>query len=166
MTDMELMRELEFTADDLAANRAGQLSGVQIDRLRVRRKRSIMIGIVIIVVLAFIASLCIFSGMQGSAVLLIIGIGLTLVSAVITGTFARYWMRLSADIRENTVSAFTGQLERVVKPVNQRVVTYLLRVGGAEFVVNKEQFKAFGHEAPYTLYRAKYTGTLLSAESA
>lgn len=165
MTDTELMRELEFTAADLAANRAGQLSETQIDRLRARRKRSILTGIAIMLVLAFIASLCLFGGMQGSAVLLIIGAGLTLVSAVITGTFARYWMRLSADIRENTVSAFSGQLERVIKPVNQRVVTYLLRVGGAEFAVNKEQFRAFAHEAPYTLYRAKYTGTLLSAES-
>lgn len=165
MTDNELMRELEFTADDLAANRAGQLSEVQIDRLRARRKRSIVTGIAMTLALAFVASLCIFSGLQGSAVLLIIGVGLTLVSAVITGTFARYWMRLSADIRENAVTAFSGKLERVVKPVNQRVVTYLLRVGGAEFAVNKEQFKAFAHEAPYTLYRAKYTGMLLSAES-
>lgn len=165
MTDNELMRELDFTADDLAVNRAGQLSETQIDRLRARRKRSVATGIVMTLVLAFIASLCIFGGVQGSTVLLIIGIGLTLVSAVITGTFARYWMRLSADIREKTASAFSGQLERIVKPVNQRIVTYLLRVDGAEFAVNKEQFKAFAHEAPYTLYRAKYTGTLLSAES-
>lgn len=165
MTDIELMRELEFTAEDLAVNRAGQLSETQLDRLRVRRKRSIATGILMTLVLAFIASLCIFGGIQGSAVLLIIGVGLTLVSAVITGTFARYWMRLSADIRENTVSAFSGQLERVVKPVNQRVVTYLLRVGGAEFAVTKDQFKAFAHESTYTLYRAKYTGTLLSAET-
>ena len=165
MTDNELMRELEFTAEDLAANRAGQLSETQVDRLRARRKRSIATGIAITLALAFIASLCIFGGMQGSGVLLIIGVGLTLVSAVITGTFARYWLRLSSDIRENTVSAFSGQIERIVKPVNQRIATYLLRVGGAEFAVTKEQFRAFAHEAPYTLYRAKYTGTLLSAES-
>jgi hypothetical protein len=164
MTDTELMRELEFTADDLAVNRAGHLSETQLDRLRARRKRSIATGIAIMLLLAFIASLCIFGGIQGSGVLLIIGIGLTLISAVITGTFARYWLRLSADIRENTVSAFSGQLERVVKPVNRRVVAYLVRIGGAEFTVNKEQFKAFAHEAQYTLYRAKYTGTLLSAE--
>lgn len=164
MTDIELMRELEFTADDLAANRAGYLSETQLDRLRARRKRSIAIGIGIMLTLAFIASLCIFGGIQSSGVLLIIGVGLTLISAVITGTFARYWMRLSADIRENTVSAFSGQLERVVKPVNQRVMTYLLRVGGAEFAVTKEQFKAFSHETPYTMFRAKYTGMLLSAE--
>lgn len=165
MTNTEIMRELEFTAHDLAANRAGHLSETQLARLHAQRKRSIAIGIIVMLTLAFIASLCIFGGIQGSMVLLIIGIGLTLVSAVITGTFARYWMRLSADIRENTVSAFSGQLERIVKPVNQRVITYLVRVGGAEFSVNKEQFKAFAHEAPYTLYRAKFTGILLSAES-
>lgn len=165
MNNTELMRELEFTADDLAANRAGHLSEAQMNRLRARRSRSIATGIAIMLVLAFIASVCIFGGIQRSGVLLIVGVGLTLISAVITGTFARYWMRLSADIRENTVSAFSGQLERVVKPVNQRVVTYLVRVEGAEFAVNKGQFKAFAHEAPYTLYRAKYTGMLLSATS-
>ncbi len=166
MTDAALMRELDFTPDDLAANRAGHLSDMQGYRLRLRRMRSVATGVAILVSMAFIASLCIYGGVHGSGILLIIGIGLTIVSAAVTGTFARYWLRLSADIRENAVSAFTGPVERVVKPINRRIVSYLLRVGGAEFAVNKETFKLFMHDAPYTLYRAKYTGTLLSAEPA
>ncbi|NOG48993.1 MAG: hypothetical protein HND48_05650 [Chloroflexi bacterium] len=52
----------------------------------------------------------------------------------------------------------------MVKPVNRRIVTYLLRVESAEFSVTKETFKLFDHEKPYALYRAKFSGLLLSAE--
>lgn len=165
MTDTALMQQLDFTADDLAANRAGRLSERQTAALRAKRTRSIALGAGILLVMALAATACIFAGIRGSAILLVIGIGLTITSAAITGTFARHWLRLSADLRHESVSAFSGMLERVVKPVNRRIVTYLLRVDGAEFNVDKETFKAFAHEAPYTLYRARYTGTLLSAEA-
>lgn len=164
MTDPALMRELDFTPDDLTANRDGRLSDAQRFRLHTRRTRSIATGVAIMLVMAFAASLCIYGGVHGNTILLIIGLGLTLLTVAVMSTFARYWLRLSADIREQTASAFSGTLERVVKPVNRRVVTYLVRVGGAEFSVTKDAFKLFAHEAPYTLYRAKYTGTLLSAE--
>lgn len=166
MTDAALMRELDFTPDDLAANRAGRLSDTQAYRLRLKRARSVAIGVGVLLALALAATLCLFGGLRGSGILSLVGVGLTIVSAGIMGTFARYWLRLSADIRENTVSAFSGPVERIVKPVNQRILTYLLRVGGAEFAVDKQTFKAFTHQATYTVYRAKYSGLLLSAEPA
>ncbi|MBK9122050.1 MAG: hypothetical protein IPM16_02870 [Chloroflexi bacterium] len=164
MPDTALMRELEFTLDDLSANRTGKLSEMQLDRLRLRRQRSILTGTGIVVALAFAASLCLFGGLRGSAILTVIGLGLTVCATVVMSTFARYWLRLSADIREGTTSIFSGPLERVVKPVNRRIVTYLLRVGGAEFSVTKDVFKLFDHEKKYALYRAKFSGLLLSAE--
>lgn len=164
MPDTALMRELEFTLDDLSANRTGKLSEMQLDRLRLRRQRSILTGTGIVVALAFAASLCLFGGLRGSAILTVIGLGLTVCATVVMSTFARYWLRLSADIREGTASTFSGPLERVVKPVNRRIVTYLLRVGGAEFSVTKDVFKLFDHEKKYALYRAKFSGLLLSAE--
>lgn len=164
MTDKALMRELDFNFDDLAANREGRLSESQLDRLRQKRSRSMAIGFGVILVLAFVASLFIYSGTRGSGVMYIIGLGLAVCSAVIMSSFARQWLRLSADLRESIASPFSGKLERVVKPVNKRIATYLIRIGGGEFSVNKETFRAFAHEAKYTLYRAKYTGILFSAE--
>lgn len=164
MANTALMRELEFTLDDLSENRGGRLSESQIDRLRVRRQRSILTGTGIVIALAFAASLCLFGGLRGSGILTVIGLGLTVCATVVMSTFARYWLRLSADIRERTVSAFKGPLERVVKPVNRHIVAYLLRVDGAEFAVTKDAFKLFDHEKTYALYRAKFSGILLSAE--
>lgn len=164
MADTALMRELEFTLDDLAANRSGKLSERQLDRLRMRRQRSMFYGSGIVVALAFAASLCLFGGLRGSAILTVVGLGLAVCATVVMSTFARYWLRISADLREGAASAFSGPLERVVKPVNRRIVTYLLRVESAEFSVTKETFKLFDHEKPYALYRAKFSGLLLSAE--
>ncbi len=156
---------LEFSADDLAANRDGRLSEMQDYRLRLRLRRSIASGVIMVLVLAFIATLLIFgSSRGGSPILSVVGIGLTLCSAAVTGVFARYWMRLNADIRGGTVMIVSGSLERVIKPVNRGVVTYILRIGASEFVVGKETFSAFLHGGHYRVYRTPYTGALLAAE--
>lgn len=162
--DPQLGSMFEFSAEDLETNRGGQLSEMQHYRLRIRRQRTALISIAVVLVLAFLAALCIYGGRDGSPILTFIGIGITLCSAAITGILGRSWLRLNADIRGNRVDALNGTLERVLKPVNKRVITYVLRVNGASFTVSKEAFILFEHEKPYTLYRTPYTGTLVSAE--
>ncbi len=167
MSDSEitLMSALNFTAEDLSHNRAGELSEMQHYRLRVRRRRAEIIGAVVIVFGVIIASLLIYlSRRSDSGILYLIGIGLTICCAAITGVVARFWLRLNADINGRRVHINSGTLERVLKPINRRVITYILRVDGAEVAVSKETFRLFEHEKPYTLYRAPYSGTLLSAE--
>lgn len=161
-----LMRELRFNPDDLLANRNGQLSEMQQYELRVRRRRSILVGLFFVIVVAFIATLLIFMGSQegGSPILSLIGIGLTICSAALMGNFARYWFRLTADIRTTQIHSTTGELERIIKPVTRRVLNYMVRVGEDEVFVSKEAFELFEHQQVYTLYRAPYTGTLLSVE--
>jgi hypothetical protein len=161
-----LARQIGFTPEDLEANRSGRLSDMQDYRLRVRRWRSIAIGGAFVLLAAFIATLLIFVGTRegGSPILLIIGIGVTICNAALVGMFARNWLRLSADIREGRVIASSGVLERVIKPVSGRVMQYMIRVDDTEVMVNKAMFEAFDHRQPYILYRAPYSGTLLSAE--
>ena len=161
-----LMQSMGFTQDDLAANREGRLSEIQHYNLQVRRQRSVMIGLALILVAAFVATLLIFLGGQddGSVILVLIGIGVTICSAALTGVFARFWMRLTADISDGSVQEYSGKLERVVKPVNRRVVNYMIRVGAAEAFVSKEAFETFEHLLQYRIYRAPHTGALLSAE--
>jgi len=166
LPDIALRRELKFTPEDLVANRAGRMSERQHYQLRVRRRRSVFTGMIIILALVFSASLFIFLGQRedGSIILAFIGIGLTLCNAALVGVFARHWLRLSADIREKSVQATTGPLERVIKPVGRRVVNYAIRVGNIELFVSKEVFDIFAHHASYTIYRTSYTGALLSVE--
>lgn len=166
MTDYtELMQLYEFTREDLETNRSGQLSAAQVERLRARRQRAILIGVLMVIVSAVIATGFIFAGRQNnSPILTVIGIGITICAAAATGIFGRFWMRLSADLRTGNVMVFSGALERVIKPINRRVVTYLIRVGAAEVIVSKEAFKLFEHGADYRLYRTPYSGTLLSLE--
>ena len=161
-----LAQAIGFTAADLEANRSGLLSEMQHYRLRVRRWRSVAVGVAILLVAAFIATLLIFSGTRdnGSIILLIIGIGVTICNAALVGLFVRHWLRLSADIREGRAILTSGELERVVKPVSKRVMQYMIRVDEAEIMVSKDVFEAFEHHQPYILYLAPYTGTLLSAE--
>jgi hypothetical protein len=92
------------------------------------------------------------------------GIGVTICNAALVGLLARHWLRLPADIREGRAIANSGELERVIKPVSRRVMQYMIRVREAEVMVNKDVFEAFEHQRPYILYRAPYTGTLLSAD--
>lgn len=165
-TNPSLMQALGFDAADLDANRAGTFSDMQLYRLRLRRARAIAIGWSILLASAFAAALLIFMGSRedGSPILTFIGIGITICCAALGGVFARYWLRLSADIREQRVQVSRGTLERVIKPVSRRVFNYMIRVGQAEVFVSKEAFDVFEHQRSYILYRAPYTGTLLSAE--
>ncbi len=162
-----LMQEIRFNQEDLKANRSGQLSEVQHYTLRVRRRQAIFLGVVILIVVAFIATLMIFLGTRdnGSTILAMLGIGMTLCTAALAAIFGRYWLRLTADIRGQRVMISQGSVERVIKPVTRRVVNYMIRVGDAEVFVSKEAFDIFEHDRPYVLYRAPYTGLLLSVEA-
>ena len=151
--------------DDLDANRQGKLSEMQNYHLRVRRQQAILTGASLIFLFIISATVLIFLGRrQESSILTIIGIGVTLGNAAMTGIFARYWLRINADIQRGKVHTITGTLERVVKPVTRRVVNMMIRVEGFETIVNKEVFESFNHKQPYKLYTTPYTGSLLSAE--
>lgn len=160
-----LAQQLDFTLHDLDLNRTGRLSDQQTARLRRRRWRTT--GIAAAVMLGFIiaASAFIFIGNRSETpIMIFVGIGLTVCSAALMGSFIRFWLRLHHDITTGNVEIISGKLERVLKPVNRRVMTYIIRIGEAEIVVNKETFKAFEHDAHYHLYRAPHSSTLLAAE--
>ena len=165
-THPDLMRVFDFSADDLAANRDGNLSEMQVYTLKLRLRNSVLIGVGILLLLAFIATLCLFLGSrQSSVILTLTGVGVTICSAAVMGNFARGWLRLNADIRGGKAQRHHGKLERIVKPVTRNVVVYLIRVDGAEFNIGKDAFKLFAHEKIYTVYRAPYSGQLMSIET-
>ena len=161
----QLMSAVRFNADDLEANHDGKISEVQSYFLRLRRRRSMAIGLAVFVVIIVIASLLIFAGRRDSSgILTIVGIGVTLCNAAITGIFARYWLRLNADIQNGVVQVISGKLERVIKPVNRRIVNYMIRIDNNELMVDKAVFALLEHEQIYTVYRTPYAGILLAIE--
>lgn len=156
---------LRFNDDDLVENREGRISEVQNYYLRVRRRRTSVFGFLFFIVIVIIATLLIFMGNRNdSGILTMIGIAVTICNAVIIGMFARFWLRLNADIQSNEVIITSGKLERIIKPINKRIINYMIRVDKVEVFVNKETFQLLEHEKRYTIYRTPYTGTLLAVE--
>jgi hypothetical protein len=168
-----LMRALEFTPEDLAANRDGQLSARQREAMHTRRTRLIMIGLAAALVGAVAAALCLQFGRRSDApILTIIGIGLTVLDALLIGVFGRQIMRLNADLRGGAVKRACGEAVLTVRVITRRASLYIVRVGDSsdpahyvESAVSLPTFEAFRERKPYCVYSAPHSGTLLSAES-
>ncbi|TVR23752.1 MAG: hypothetical protein EA396_02715 [Anaerolineaceae bacterium] len=157
----EIQSALRFTPDDLPLNRDGRLSEWQIYHLRVRRRRSILLGVGLVLALAFVATLFIYAG---GFIRLLIGVGITLCMAFLLASFAGHWMRLTADIRSGQALKREGQLQRVILPVTRRVHNYALRIDDQQFMVSKYVLDLFEHQAHYALYFTPHTAQIISAE--
>jgi len=160
----KLMTALNFDRDDLVANRQGNLSKAQADRLKGIQRRNIMIGVAVFFVLVIISTTLIFFGQQNESTILS-GIGglLTVINAVMIGVIGRSFMRTNADLRDGGVEMLDGKLERVVRR-GRRGDNYLIRVGDASIYVTQDIFLSLQHEKQYRLYRTRLSGVLLSAE--
>ena len=83
MPEADLMQALAFTADDLRANRAGQLSQPQQDHLRAVRKRNARVGMAIVFAFVLVATGLLFAGQRNeSSILGLIGILMTMINAL------------------------------------------------------------------------------------
>ncbi|GEM_PF-1097635 len=163
-----LNEALRFTLADLAANRAGHLSDSQIEALRRAWRRSAVTTAVIVIGIGIGAILMLYAGQQnGSFVLTLIGIALTLLNAGIVGFAAQARIRLNADLRQPII-AVRGIVRHTIR-VSGKAATYILDVEGTDspperMLVAKPVFFAFEENVPYCLYRTAASKTLLSAE--
>lgn len=166
MPDSDLMHSLDFTADDLAANRGGRLSPRQQARLRGMRLRSVAIGLVLLWIFALLAAALLYIGQrENSVILTLVGIGITIANTAILGIMARYWIRLTFDLQRGIARMLTGSAERVLR-VSGSVTTPVLKIGGESFTVSKDTLKAIQHEAPYRVYHTPHAHILLALEPA
>lgn len=159
-----LMEALKFTEDDLAANRAGQLSAAQRRRLLASRQRSLWIGVGVLVLVVLLATTALYIGQVNQTPLLtVIGIGITVCSAVISGVLIRNWYRLSADLSGGTVQALAGTVQHTVR-VSGRSATYVFKVDGQELTVPKPVFLSVRNGGRYRFYRTPFSRVLLTGE--
>ncbi len=159
-----LPETLNFTPDDLAANRDGRLSEAQKERLTRNWQRTLWIVIGIVIGCGFGATTLLFlAQQQGSPVLTFLGILVTVINAGIVGLGAQSYLRTSRDIREARVDTLSGVVSHTIR-VSGRVATYILKLDGVPLVVSKPVFFAVEDNKPYRFYRAPTSKTLLSGE--
>jgi hypothetical protein len=158
---------LEFSPDDLAANRAGTLSARQRARLdrAWHRQRALAIGAGI--ALVFISALCLYLGRRGDIVFTAMGLAFTGLLAALIGIATQAAIRYQRDTLR-PVLAQTTAVERVLRIVGGTYL-YVARIGAGagrheDIRVTKQVFNAFSEDTAYRLYRAAGSGALLSAE--
>jgi hypothetical protein len=160
----ELMSPLQFTAQDLDANRAGSLGKDQIIRLQALQKRTLYMAIAGFFGFAIVSTTLLFFATGANAFFLTtLAIFLSFLNAIFVGMLAREYLRLGADIRSGEVETLSGKLERVIRQ-GGRMNNFVLRLNGSDFYVKKEVFALFRHEEDYAFYRARHSGVLLAAE--
>ena len=159
-----LMSALNFTPEDLAANREGRLSEPQRERLRAARRRTLRIGIASIVVVVLLATTALYFGQVNEAgVLSFVGVALTICGAAVSGVLVRNWYRLTSDLERDTVQTLAGTVEHTVR-VSGRVANYILRIDGQELNVPKPVFLSLQNGGQYRLYRTPAAQVLLAGE--
>ena len=155
-TEKDLLQALRFTTQDLAANRSGQLSDAQRQRLQAQQRRTLLLGSLSFFGFALLATIFLFLGQQNaSAILAALGVVLVFSNALLIGLNGRTWMRLRADLRSDSVDALRGPLERVILR-SRAMNNFVVRIAGAEFYVSKELFRCFQHERLHALYRTLF----------
>lgn len=160
----ELMSPLNFTAQDLEANRAGKLGHEQVERLKALQKRTLIVALIGFFAFAIISTTLLFFATGANAnFLTLLSIFLSFLNAIFVGMLARDYLRLGADMRSGEVELLSGKLERVIRQ-GGRMNNFVLRIAGVDFYVKKEVFALFRHEENYAFYRARHSGVLLAAE--
>jgi hypothetical protein len=162
-----LMQALQFTGDDLAANRRGAIGPFQAERLRRALRRAFLIGFVVLALGVLLAAAALYFGDRNDdLVLTLIGIALTVFNAAVVGYLAQWWLRTRMDL-ERPLLVAEGLVHRTVRArPNGQLLGFVLRLEGQplEVRVNRPVFNAFSDGATYRLYRAAGSRQLLSAE--
>lgn len=160
-----LMEALDFDMNDLQHNRGRQLTVRQRQRIERLKRRALLVGAGVFLLLALAASLLIYLGQRSEQPLLsLLGVLATVLNAIAIGFSARSYYRLEADLRESEpLEIYEGILERVVRPYGQ-VNNYVLRLANHEFSVTKDAFKLFRHKLIYAIYATKHSNLIMSTE--
>jgi hypothetical protein len=161
-----LMDVLQFTADDLAANREGHLSDRQRAYLDIDRRKNGILGAVLVVALVFAVATLLFVGLRDeNTILTVLGGLLLMVNIALSLFFALNWVRMSYDLRTDATEIIEGAAQHVVRQAGKAKAASV-RIGETVEVptTDVEAFKAFEPGATYRLYRTTHTGRLLSVE--
>ncbi|MCY3780118.1 MAG: hypothetical protein OXG78_07415 [Chloroflexi bacterium] len=160
-----LMRAMRFNEADLQANRLGELSRAQVERMKRSQRRQCAIAAMLFFTLVILATGLIYAGQRNqNQILDLAGLALIVVNSILLGVMGRAFMRLGSDLRAGSIEVLAGDVERVLRRGRQGD-NYLIRIGGSSLHVTREVFLSFRHEASYRIYRSAHARLLLSAEA-
>ncbi|NWF70857.1 MAG: hypothetical protein HXY40_17365 [Chloroflexi bacterium] len=165
--DSILASGLDFTEDDLQANRAGQLSARQAQKLLTRHRNTTqtMLGLMLMATLFFVP-LAFFAAIDTRDITPGVLLGavwlgaIALLSAVIRSSDAA-----KVDIANGLVMAVQGPVQCYTTSSSSST-QYNLRVGELTFErVDQNVYIAFKHLDIYTLYYTPQSKTIVAAET-
>lgn len=159
------MQHLQFTEDDLTANRSGQLSERQQSYLSLDRRKNALLGVVVVTLLVLATAALLFTGIRnGNAILQVLGVVLMFCNVGATYFFGANWVRMTYDMRTGRAEVVEGEAQHVVRQLG-RAKAGSVRIGDVvEVPTDADAFKAFEPGATYRLYRTTHTHRLLSIE--
>lgn len=179
MADGALQTALDFTDDDLVANRAGRLSPTQQARMTKAQGQgqigNIVFGIIFVVIMVVIAIVVLpplFAPQPANSSAVPPGI-IVLVVVVVLGIMAFSFLRTRRKLRGVSGAVFSteGEARGNVKATGNvdqmgMMMMYRIKVGSVTFAVSRaDQVAAFQNGARYRAYYVKGTlPILLSAE--
>jgi hypothetical protein len=154
-----------FDEVDLEANRSGKLTPRQMHRLNKARSRAVTLWAVptIIAVMGMLIWLVLSPASLGAIERLIV---FALGALVVAGAYFFAGLqsrRLEADMRDPQISTVEGPVELIVGGA-QYGVTYMMKVGGKQFLLKKDTFFALKNGDPYCVYYTARSKQLLSVE--
>lgn len=165
MFDEKLARVLNFTEEDLVANRQGYMTKEQ--RVKLRKmviKRGIYQPLGVFWIYTAVIFFLIFSGAahaQGRDLRAISVVGFV-VASVAMGIYTYYaWRRLRDDLHKGDVAMEAGRIALEVGMRGRNSLTIQMTT----FAINAETLLAFRNDARYRIYYAPHTKLILSAES-
>lgn len=160
--EQALAEALEFTEDDLAANRQGVLSESQQRYFTLRRKLN-LIQLIAYVVAGILV--CIFTFVMDREnsveVTLLVGVFVLLFGGM--GSVATI-ENCNLSLRLNRVDAATGRIHLDIVQKVPGVASYELWLEKQRFRPNQARFLIFKNGDPYTIYYEPITNRMLSAE--
>lgn len=166
---VDLMSAFDFSVEDLSANKSGQLSARQLERLaKADRKQKITLAIFGTLGVAI-----------GTFLLMPVILGLTtenkigfLVGGVIVGGLGLLFLSGLFDKPRTDISVTQGKAQFVSRESSTHDedggvtyhTSYYVVIGGKDFQVKSSQYEAFNQGHVYTVYHAPHPLNILSIE--
>lgn len=160
MSEVDLASVLNFTAEDLQANREGRLSDSQ-RRLYFQRERGgLLSGMVVIVFFAIIGSVMAMNGRVWlGAVFVLISIALVIATRI--GRKERV-----SEVNANHVECISGQVLCERTAINSAIgrrYEHQVSIGTETFIVSLPVYEAFCEQEELSVYYLAYNRLILSA---
>lgn len=166
-----MQQMMGFTSNDLAANRAGQMSERQCHALQVQRQRrmvefSLALGGVLIFFM--LMSLSILTAGEGGVLLAVLFLASVFGRAAARNSIWRFWRGVGSDLQTARASMVYGRVYVDISRL-RAVQIYHLHVAARgrarSFEIDEETSKLFEVGQPYRIYFAPQSGVILSAEA-